>query len=281
MNETVRDFQEDVLSAQNLAELALARQNHRVPELVRARDLLRDLLKDRQLPQHTRRKLQSSLSEIYNVLNRMSKDKAQALLQLIASLLESAEEDDTDPRLPADIKLRCTRYHLDEAENLLELDPTEVPKHVLYVGLPAVAKESKITVDELVAGLKTRAQAIRAMIPELEAAVQYEVDRVTEIAAKKQAEMELARQQREEEERLRHQEALEKAREHELAVIARRCPEAGEAARRFYNNLSLGNLGAAKANLNRIQHLDGGLPVRLQTDYSEALQQKSFRTACA
>lgn len=285
MNGTVRDFQDDVL-AQNLKEMAewaldMTGACNKVPELVRARDLLRDLLEDRRLPQHIRRKLQPILSRIYTVLNRRSRDKAQELLQHIAYLLESAEEDATDPRLPADIKLRSTRWRLNEAEDLLEFDPIEVPRHVLYVGLPAVARESKITVDKLVADLKTRAKAIRVMIPELETAVQYEVDHAVEIADKKQAEMELARQRREEEDRLRQQEMLKNTRERELAAMARRCPEAAKAAQQFYHNLSLGNLGAAKANLNQIQRLDGGLPVQLQTDYAKALQQESFRAICA
>lgn len=254
----------DDLSKQ--ADWALNQTNSRdrISGLVR----VRDQMKNPNLPRWLKNKLQDKLDQVYVALNDNSKREADALVYRTTVLLDTAEKNLFDERLPAEFKLRELQSVLAHINRML----TDLRPHIVFVGLPAVAEALNLgkTADDVLAMIQLRVEVLESRIPELEAAVKYEDDHAQEIAAAKQQRLEQERKEAE-------QQRLQAARDQMLAAIKRRSNDAFNAAEQFYRNLSLGNVGAAWQNMQKVQRLDGGITPMMQRDYGNAAKQKSLR----
>ena len=257
-----------VKELREIAEHAIRERDprYKIPALCR----FRDLLKNEGLPSRVRKALEQKLAQIYAVLNKNSKEAAELLVYRINEILEAAEANVQNENLSIALRLNSASSAPARVCKLL----SDIKPHVQYVGLPAVARKKKTTVEAILEGFQSRAEALRALIPGLERAVVYEKENAAAIAEMRARLVQEVRKQQEREER-------EAARQQALAGLQRRCPAANATVSQFYESLKTGNLGEAWACLGRIRGQDGGIPKIMQEDYSRAAQKQPLRAVCA
>lgn len=256
------DYLVDKLSNEAYRVLNQTGDRYYIADLIRVRDQLKSEL----LPQWIRKKLQPKLSQVYVALNNNSKQEAIALVNRVNSCLEEIGINALNENLTFAVRLSEVRLLSARVFDMLE----KIPPHIMFVGLPAVAKEMspETTAEAVINDLKSRAVVLQVVILELEDLVYFEAEHAEEIRAEKLAQLRRGFEKAQ-------QKKAQAEREQMLNTFKNRDINVFEAAKQFYHNLSLGRPDVAWGNLQTIRRLDGGIPVMMQTDYHKAVAQQT------
>lgn len=237
------------------ADYALSEGNRNlIGALLRARNLI----KDERLPKWVQDRLRPKKIALQRELDGQSKASARSFIRRVEALLDAAEQNAANESLPAEKGLAAVRDQLGAAEHLLN---GEIKPHLWHVGLKAVGQEMspKMTAQQIIDGLKARADAVSKLIPQLKHRIQYEREHALEIAMERRLhEQQLQR------------EAKERERQRAIDVLLRRCPRAREAVSRFFESLRLGDLNDAWLARNIVRRIDGGVPPFMEEAYERA-----------